>query len=74
MIIWKIIIVYLIHNHNYFGNAGWYISDYLKEIVKHTAGSIVYSLKKKIICEIWRDILEGSDSVKSKLTILKNNF
>lgn len=59
------------HN-NYCENARWYVSDYLEEIVKHIAGSIVYSVKKNIICKICRDMLEGDDTVKSKLTIKKN--
>jgi len=58
--------------HDYSKKDAWVTSEYLDDVIKHTAGAVVYSIKKKIHCEKCLNILNGIVSTKSKLTILKN--
>lgn len=50
----------------------WVESEYLDDIIKHIAGFIVYSLKKKIHCKQCLNMLVLNNSDKSKFSELKN--
>lgn len=58
--------------HDYSKEDSWVGSEYLDEIVKYIAGSIVHFLKKRIHCEECLNILNGNVTTKSKLTMIKN--
>lgn len=65
---------YTFLEHDYTKREGWCTSEYIDEIVKHIAGFIVFSLKKKIHCHQCLSMLQKKDNVStnSKLTELKN--
>ena len=50
----------------------WLHSEYLDDIIKHTAGFVIRSVKTKIHCKKCLEMLDGPTSSKSKLTMLKN--
>lgn len=58
--------------HDYSQSGNWIHSEYLEDIVKHTAGAIVHFLKKKIHCDQCLNMLNGQSSGISKLTYRKD--
>ena len=61
-----------LHKYSSIDSSNWLTTDYLEDIIKHTAGFVVHSLKKQIHCEYCLSMLNGKVSSKSRLTILKN--
>jgi len=58
--------------HDYSKKDAWIDSEYLDEVIKHTAGAVIHSIRKKIHCTKCLDMLYSEPSTKSKLTTLKN--
>lgn len=63
---------YSVLEHDYSKKDAWIDSEYLDEVIKHTAGAVVHSIRKKIHCTKCLDMLYSKPSNKSKLTTLKN--
>lgn len=59
-------------DHDYTKHDKWFQSEYLEDLIKHTAGFITHSLKKKIHCAKCLGLLQGTVTSKSKITFLKN--
>lgn len=58
--------------HDYSKKDSWVNSEYLDDIIKHTAGAVVHSIRPKLHCENCIDMLQVNPSSKSKLSVLKN--
>lgn len=58
--------------HDYSQSENWIHSEYLEDIVKHTAGAIVHFMKRKIHCQKCLNMLNGQSSGMSKLTTCKD--
>jgi len=58
--------------HDYSKKDAWIDSEYLNEVIKHTTGAVIHSIRKKIHCTKCLDMLHSESSTKSKLTTLKN--
>ena len=48
--------------------------DYSNDVIKHTSGAVVYSLKRTLKCDICKDaLISGSiQGARSRLSLLKN--
>ena len=57
-------------DHYYTKNDIQIESEYLDHIIKHTAGSVVYSIKRKIHCNVCSRMLDGIISNKLKLSLI----
>jgi len=63
---------YSLSAHDYGKHSNWVESEYSDDIIRHVAGSTVYSIKKKVHCTVCIGMLQSSSSIPSKLTLLKN--